>query len=110
MVNNALLEQAAHDAHMVVSQEQISHEIVAAPSFKDDTGKFSQELFQQQIGRMGYTPSSFIAALQSQAVRNQIQAAYSLTDFALPNELQQQRQLSGQTRDLDYTQVSLTDV
>lgn len=110
MVNNALLEQAAQDARMVVSQEQISREIVAAPNFHDDQGKFSQDLFQQQLGRMGYTPASFIAALQAQAVRNQVQAAYSLTDFALPNEWQQLHQLSGQTRDVEYTSVALADV
>lgn len=109
MVNNALLGQAAIDAHMVVSQKQISHEIVAAPSFHDEQGKFSETLFQQQIGRMGYTPASFIAALQTQAVRNQVQGAYSLTDFALPHEWQTLRQLSSQTRDLAYTQVSLAD-
>lgn len=109
MVNNALLDQAAKDARMVVSQKQISHEIVTAPSFKDDKGNFSETLFEQQIGRMGYTPASFIGALQQQAVRTQVQAAYSLTDFALPNELQTLRQLSGQTRDLEYTQVSLAD-
>lgn len=110
MVSNALLEQAAGDAGMVVSQTEISREIVAAPAFHDDQGKFSQDLFKQQLARMGYTPAGFISMLQTQTVRNQLQAAYVLTDFALPGELQQQQQLSGQTRNLSYVEVSLSQL
>lgn len=107
MISNALLEQAAADAGMVVSQTAISREIVSAPAFHDDQGKFSEEMFKQQLARLGYTPAGFIAMLQTQTVRNQLQSAFTLTDFALPSELVTQQQLSGQTRDVSYAEVSL---
>lgn len=107
MINDALLEQAAVNADMLVSAQQISQEIVAVPNFQGADGNFSHDVFVQQVNRMGYTPSGFIAALQQQAVRAQLQSAYSLTNFALPKEVSEQQQLVGQTRSITYTKVSL---
>lgn len=109
MINDALLEQAAVNADMLVSAQQISQEIVAVPNFQGEDGNFSHDVFVQQVNRMGYTPSGFIAALQQQAVRAQLQSAYSLTNFALPKEVSEQQQLVGQTRSITYTKVSLAD-
>lgn len=110
MVSNVLLSQAAESANMVVSQKQVSGEIVAADAFQDAKGNFSTALFQQFVSSRGYTRKGFMQLLQTQQVRQQVQNGYELTAFALPGELQQQQRLAGQTRSIRYVNVSLKNL
>lgn len=107
LINNALLDQAAESARIVTPQEQVLRELVAVPLFQDANGNFSRELFNSYVARLGYSPNGFIQYLQTQAAREQLKGAYTLTDFATSAEFDTQVALASQTRSVVYTRVAL---
>ena len=103
LVNNQLLANEAKHNRMRVSQEQVGSMIVEAPQFQVD-GRYSNEAFQQFVRARGMTERSFISSIQKDLVMNQVRAGLADTNFSLPGELDEQRRLAEQQRDLVFVQ------
>lgn len=101
LVNNQLLLSEAEEGNLQVSQAQAGRLVVEAPQFQVD-GRYSREAFQQFVRARGMTESGFISSLQTDLVMNQVRGGIADTDFALPNELYEQRRLAEQQRDMRY--------
>lgn len=109
LVNNQLLLSEAEDSNMRVSVEQAGRLVVQAPQFQQD-GQYSRETFQQFVRARGMTEAGFINALRSDLVMNQVRAGIAETEFALPHELEEQRRLAEQQRDMRYAIKRATDM
>jgi len=109
LVNNQLLLSEAEQGGMLVSDEQASRVVVKAPQFRED-GKYSSEVFQQFVRARGMTESGFIKALSRDLLMNQVRAGIADSDFALPHELQEQRRLAEQQRDMRYAIKRATEM
>lgn len=101
LINNQLLSNEARNNNLRVSEQQVGTMVFAAPQFQVN-GSYSNEVFQQFVRGRGMTERSFISSVQKDLVMNQVRAGLADTSFALPVELEDQRRLAEQQRDLVY--------
>lgn len=102
LVQRMVLSQAAGNAGMAVGNTYLSEQIASAPQFKNETGAFDNNRYQQVLRNMGYTHSTYTKILSDEIVINQLQAGISATAFATPAQLDDVVALSFQSRDLGY--------
>jgi peptidyl-prolyl cis-trans isomerase D len=102
LVQRMVLSQAAGKSGMAVGNTYLSEQIAAAPQFKNETGAFDNNRYQQVLRNMGYTHSTYTKILSDEIVINQLQAGVSATAFATPAQLDDVVALSFQSRDLGY--------
>lgn len=110
LVNNELINQAAQDSGLLVSDEQAARLVKNVPEFQDETGRFSADAMERFLRGRGMNPAGFIGNIQKDMLMNQYRAGYVITAFALPGELETQRRLAEQTRDVRYAVLRLADV
>lgn len=102
LVQRMVLSQAAGKSGMAVGSTYLSEQIASAPQFKNETGAFDNNRYQQVLRNMGYTHSTYTKILSDEIVINQLQAGISATAFATPFQLDDVVALSFQSRDLGY--------
>jgi peptidyl-prolyl cis-trans isomerase D len=102
LVQRLVLSRAAQDSGMLVGSSYIHEQIASAPQFKNETGVFDNNRYQQVLNSMGYTHSTYTKVLSDELVINQLQAGISATAFATPAQLDDVVALSFQARDLSY--------
>ncbi|MGV8835586.1 SurA N-terminal domain-containing protein [Cellvibrio sp.] len=102
LVQRMVLSQAAGKSGMAVGNTYLSEQIASAPQFKNETGAFDNNRYQQVLRNMGYTHSTYAKILSDEIVINQLQAGVSATAFATPAQLDDVVALSFQSRDLGY--------
>lgn len=102
LVQRMVLAQAADESGMAVGNTHISEQIASAPQFKNETGAFDNNRYQQVLRTMGYTHSAYTKILADEIIVNQLQAAVSATAFATSAQLDDVVALSFQSRDLAY--------
>lgn len=108
LIQRTLLTQSAENADMVVSSLSLDRRIAQTPDFQID-GVFNSERARLLLQNIGYTPSSYRAALASEGLLNQILAAYSATGFTTPAELSQLIALTHQKRSFRYLSLGLAN-
>lgn len=106
MVNEQLIMSAAEKAGMVFTVAQVTPQIQSQPLFQED-GKFSNIRFERELRARGMSPQGYIQGLRQDLVKEQYRAGFMATDFALPVELDEQRRLGEQVRDIRYAQLDL---
>lgn len=102
MVNNALLAEFAERADMYVSEQQAGAIINEVPAFKGADGKFDSALFERYTRNQGTTPRQWVGDLRRDMVMAQVKNGFELTAFSLERELQEERRLGEQTRDITW--------
>jgi peptidyl-prolyl cis-trans isomerase D len=102
LVQRLVLAQAAKGAGMAVGKSYLSEQIAGAPQFKNETGNFDNNKYQQLLRNMGYTHSTYSKILSDELMVNQLQAGVSATAFTTEQELNEVIALSFQTRDISY--------
>lgn len=110
LVQRMVLSQAAEKSGMAVGQTYLSEQIASAPQFKNETGAFDNNRYQQVLRNMGYTHSTYTKILSDEIVINQLQAGISATAFATQNQLDEIIALSFQSRDLEYAILPVAKV
>jgi len=110
LVQRMVLSQAANKSGMAVSNTYLSEQIASAPQFKNETGAFDNNRYQQVLRNMGYTHSTYAKILSDEIVINQLQTGISATAFATPSQLDDVVTLSFQSRDIGYVILPATKI
>ena len=105
LISEELIDQAAQELGLRVSDAQIKQAIVSMQEFQID-GKFDNDRYLVVLRGAGLQANQFRDIMRRDMVRNQLSQALLGTEFALPGEAQQFYQLQAQTRDAKYFTVS----
>jgi peptidyl-prolyl cis-trans isomerase D len=110
LIRRQLLIQAAEKSGLAVSQDELMKEIATEQAFKNDKGEFDNQKYQQMLGMMGFSHSSYIKALSEDQMLGQLRSAMTLSAFTLPYEIDNAVALGFQSRDIAYFQIPVTQV
>ncbi len=104
LIGDKLIEQAAVDLGLRVSDAQIKQAIVAMPEFQFD-GKFDNERYLAVLRQAGFQPNDFRDYMRVDMTRRQLSNALLGSEFTLLEETTQAYKLQQQTRDARYLTV-----
>ncbi|WP_158770826.1 SurA N-terminal domain-containing protein [Paraglaciecola sp. L1A13] len=104
LIGDKLLEQAAIDLGLRVSDAQIKQAIVAMPEFQFD-GKFDNERYTAVLRQAGFQPNEFRDYMRVDMTRRQLSNALLGSEFTLVAESKQAYKLQEQTRDARYLTI-----
>ena len=104
LVANALVDQAASDLGLRVSDEQIKQAIFSEPAFQTD-GQFDNDRYQAVLRQLNYQPITFRNMMHVDMTRRQLLNALLGSDFVLDGEAKQLAEVQNQTRDIRYIAV-----
>ncbi|WP_028772357.1 SurA N-terminal domain-containing protein [Shewanella waksmanii] len=107
LVGDKLLDQAATEMGLTVSDEQIRNAIMQEPAFQTD-GVFDNDRYQRILMQLGYQASTFRDMMRVDMTRRQLVASLVGSEFVLPGEANYIAELQGQTRDIRYHIVDAT--
>ncbi|QOL24392.1 SurA N-terminal domain-containing protein [Thalassotalea sp. LPB0316] len=118
LINEKLLDQAARDLAIRISDEKLKETIRNMTEFQVD-GQFDNNRYLAVINQSGfYQSSDFRDYLRVEMARRQLGMALVSGEFGLPYQAEQQEKLRNQTRDIKYaivdteqfkSQVEVTD-
>ena len=106
LVNEQLILAAADNAKLAFSEKQAARDIYQVPLFQEN-GRFSEIRFERELRSRGLTPQGYIQGLRQDMLKEQYRSGFMATNFALPTELQEQRRLGEQVRDIRYVTLDL---
>ncbi|MDO6694044.1 SurA N-terminal domain-containing protein [Aliiglaciecola sp. 3_MG-2023] len=104
LIADKLMEQAAEEIGLRVSEEQVRKSIVNMPEFQVGQS-FDNERFKATLRQVGFQPSTFKDYLRSEMTRQQFVSAMLGSEFSLPSEASRILALQLQTRDIQYFTV-----
>lgn len=104
LIGDKLLEQAAIDMGLRVSDAQIKQAIVAMPEFQFD-GKFDNDRYTAVLRQAGFQPNEFRDYMRVDMTRRQLSNALLGSEFTLAAETTQAYKLQQQTRDARYLTI-----
>lgn len=104
LIDRALLDQAAADLDLSVSEDSVQARI------RREVGIADEATYRNLLANQGYTPSSFQEALANDATRNQIDAAVADTSFATKRESRLVARLQAQRRDVAWLHYEVDDL
>ena len=78
LIDGALLDRAARDLGLVISDEAVRETIRSNPQFRNQLGTFDPQVFRSALAQAGYTEGRFVELLRRELLREQI--ITSLTD------------------------------
>ena len=107
LVNSSVMRQAAQKSGMAMSTKAVDREIVQMPGFQVN-GQFDQQMFQDGLRRMGYSPAGFRQLLEQEMVMRQFISAVSETAFSTRTDAENIVAVSMEERDFDYVTLSAT--
>ena len=80
LIKQQLLLQAAEDAGIEISDQQLNITIASMPQFQED-GRFSQERYQQVLRLQGYNSALFKQLLRSDLLIQQLSASVAASAY-----------------------------
>jgi peptidyl-prolyl cis-trans isomerase D len=101
LISEKLIDQAARELGLRVSDAQIKQAIVQMQEFQVD-GKFDNDRYLLVLRQAGFQANGFRDYMRNDMVRRQLSKALIGTEFALTSEAQQAFDLQQQTRDIKY--------
>ncbi|WP_394132606.1 SurA N-terminal domain-containing protein [Shewanella maritima] len=104
LVADKLVDQAAIELGLRVSDDQIRTAIVSEPAFQTD-GRFDNDRYLALLAQMGYQTSDFRNMMRTDMTRRQLVMSVVGSEFVLPGEAKQVAEIQGQTRDTRYLVV-----
>jgi peptidyl-prolyl cis-trans isomerase D len=110
LASRALLDAAAKDINVGVSDNAMQHLIMSNSAFLDETGKFSRDRFRRVLEQNGYNEVDFLAMTRNDLTRQRlidsvtgpVVAPQILVDTLLRYE--------GEQRTVDYFTVAASDM
>lgn len=108
LVANKLAVQGAEKLGFWVSANQADATILGIPQFQEN-GRFSSERYQQALSGAMFTPQTFQKEVRQGMILNQQRFAFIGTSFLLPEEMNRFVRLYMQSRDYDYSLLSIKD-
>jgi peptidyl-prolyl cis-trans isomerase D len=105
LVSEKLIDQAALELGLRVSDAQIKQTIVQMEEFQID-GKFDNDHYLVVLRTAGFQPNGFRDFMRTRITREQLSKALIGSEFALPGEATLAYDLQAQTRDAKYLTVS----
>ena len=109
LLERKLLEQAAQDSGLGVSEVFVDQAILSTPAFQDN-GVFSELLYQNVLSTSGFTSSMFKKLMQSDMLTQQINSGFAGSDFVIEKELAAIANIAGQQRSYRYLTIALDKV
>ncbi|MFT2093004.1 SurA N-terminal domain-containing protein [Paraglaciecola sp. 2405UD69-4] len=104
LISEKLLDQAAVDLGLRVSDEQIKKAIVGMQEFQVD-GKFDNERYLIILRQAGFQPNNFRDYMRVDMIRRQLSSSLMGSEFALQQEASNAYAIQEQTRDIKYITV-----
>lgn len=104
LISEKLLDQAAKDLGLRVSDEQIKLAIVGMQEFQVD-GKFDNDRYLTLLRQAGFQTNKFRDYMRVDMVRRQLSQSLIRTEFALTSEAKKAYVMQQQTRDIRYLNV-----
>ena len=107
LIKQQLLLQAAADAGIEVSNQQLNSVIAGMPQFHED-GRFSQERYQQVLRLQGYSSALFKQLLRSDLIIQQLSASMASSAFITADEVDKAIGFVHETRDFHVIELPLS--
>jgi len=104
VIDNAIIVQAAANAGMRVSDEQLAQQIHSIDQFKED-GVFSSELYKQQLAQAGESVSGFEYRIRRGVIADQLVNGIIQSSFATKDEIELTHRLREQQREVAYVSI-----
>jgi peptidyl-prolyl cis-trans isomerase D len=104
LVSEKLLDQAAQELGLRVSDAQIKSAIVEMQEFQVD-GKFDNDRYLAILRQAGFQTNNFRDYMRVDMVRRQLSQSLMGTEFALTSEAKTAYLMQQQTRDIRYVNV-----
>jgi peptidyl-prolyl cis-trans isomerase D len=104
LISEKLLDQAAQELGLRVSDEQIKLAIVGMQEFQVD-GKFNNDRYLALLRQAGFQTNNFRDYMRVDMVRRQLSQSLMGTEFALTSEAKTAYIMQQQTRDIRYLNV-----
>ena len=104
LVSEKLLDQAAQDLGLRVSDEQIKLAIIGMKEFQVE-GKFNNDRYLALLRQAGFQTNNFRDYMRVDMVRRQLSQSLMGTEFALSSEAKTAFIMQQQTRDVRYLNV-----
>lgn len=104
LVDEALVELAAEQAGLAVSDSMLRKAILAVDAFKVD-GKFDQNTYLLAIQGQGYSTQTFEQYVRSDLLKRMLSAEIAGSGLASEAELTSYLKLSQQQRDIRYVEI-----
>ena len=105
MIREALLTDRAHELGYRVSDQAVKDAIRNEPAFQVE-GKYNAEVAKSRLEQVGVSLSAFEADLRDSLLRSQIQSGISSSDFLTPAEVERNRALQNEEREVRYVMLS----
>jgi len=107
LIQERVMLDTARENGVVVSPELVQQSIMEIKDFQDESGKFSQSLFQQLVLRNGFANvAAFRQWVEDRMVAQQVTGALSDSAFATRPELELLTRMGEQQRDLAWVVFS----
>jgi peptidyl-prolyl cis-trans isomerase D len=104
LISEKLLDQAAQELGLRVSDAQIKSAIVGMPEFQID-GKFDNDRYLALLRQAGFQTNNFRDYMRVDMVRRQLSQSLIGTEFALASEAKTAFSMLQQSRDIRYVNV-----
>ena len=104
LISEKLLDQAAQELGLRVSDEQIKSAIVGMQEFQVD-GKFDNDRYLALLRQAGFQTNNFRDYMRVDMVRRQLSQSLMQTEFVLTSEAKTAHMMQQQTRDIRYVNV-----
>ncbi|GAC20912.1 SurA N-terminal domain-containing protein [Paraglaciecola arctica] len=104
LISEKLLDQAAQELGLRVSDQQIKSAIVGMQEFQVD-GKFDNDRYLAILRQAGFQTNNFRDYMRVDMVRRQLSQSLIATEFALTSEAKTAHLMQQQTRDIHYVNV-----
>jgi len=104
LIGEKLLDQAAQELGLRVSDAQIKSAIVGMQEFQVD-GKFDNDRYLALLRQAGFQTNNFRDYMRVDMVRRQLSQSLIGTEFALTSEAKTAHLMQQQTRDIRYVNV-----
>ncbi|MEQ8660022.1 MAG: SurA N-terminal domain-containing protein, partial [Gammaproteobacteria bacterium] len=105
LVNDRLLDKLIGDVRMRVSDAQLAAQITRVPTFQDENGAFSRELYKQRLPLVGMSEAGFERAMRDDLVKAQLRVGVANSEFVTREEAALVESLREQKRDIGYAIV-----
>ena len=105
LIERELVQQAAAEEGMVISDQLLAAQIHAVPAFQEN-GKFSEEAYQRLIRQQGRMPAEFEYETRRLLQTEQLVNGLTQTAFVTRGEVDRAYRLQDQKRDFYYLIVS----
>ena len=104
LISEKLLDQAAQELGLRVSDQQIKTAIVGMQEFQVD-GKFDNDRYLALLRQAGFQTNNFRDYMRVDMVRRQLSQSLIGTEFTLTSEAKTAHLMQQQTRDIRYVNV-----